>query len=255
VDGLDFSESKLYRVEEGLSALPKVADLKQLLQRYGIEDEEDVDFLVDIHRDSLNRGWWSAYRSTLPSGMAMYIGLEDGAKTIRAWQPDLVFGLFQTERYARAVLTVAKPVDETTTEFVERGVALRMERKEILTRENPVEVRAIIDEAALRRMIGDRDVMVEQYEEVMRLAKLDNVSVQILPMKTPTYRCYYDFTLLSFEDPMPTVVQMDTADGGSSISDKDTTVWSFSRRFDALRDGALPVGATPEFLQQLTREI
>ncbi|MFJ8230677.1 helix-turn-helix domain-containing protein [Streptomyces sp. NPDC094448] len=255
VEGLAFSESKLYRVEEGLTALPKQSDLRLLLERYNIIEEEDVEFLVDIHRDSLNRGWWSAYRSTMPSGMAMYVGLEDGAKAIRAWQPDLVFGLLQTEAYTRALFKGFKLVDELTTEFLERGVALRMERKEVLTRENPAEIRVIMDEAALRRQVGGRDVMVEQYEEIARFAALDNVSVQILPMHATTYRCFHDFTMLEFEGPLPTVVQMDIVDGGSSISDKDTTIWSFSRRFDALRDGALPVGETPNLLHQLSREI
>ncbi|MEW1546001.1 helix-turn-helix domain-containing protein [Streptomyces tsukubensis] len=255
VEGLNFSETKLYRVEEGQTALPKQSDLRELLERYGITNEEDVEFLVDIHRDSLNRGWWSAYRSTLPSGMAMYVGLEDGAKTIRVWQANVVFGLLQTEAYARALFTSAKLVDEMRTEFIERGVSLRMERQEVLTRDNPAEVRIIMDEAALRRQVGSRDVMLEQYEEIVRLAAKDNVSVQILPMSASVYRCFHDFTLLEFEGQLPRVVQMDTEDGGASISDKDTTIWSFSRRFDALRDGALPVGETPNFLLQLAREI
>ncbi|QDY81010.1 helix-turn-helix domain-containing protein [Streptomyces qinzhouensis] len=255
VEGLNFSETKLYRVEEGQTALPKQSDLRDLLERYGITDESDVEFLVEIHRDSLNRGWWSAYRSTMPSGMAMYVGLEDGAKTIRSWQPDVVFGLLQTEAYMRAMFTTAKLVDEMTTEFIERSVELRMERKDVLTRENPAEIRVLMDEAALRRQVGSREIMLEQYEELARLAETGNVSIQVLPMGASVYRCSYDFAMLEFEGSLPTVIQMDIAEGGTSISDKDTTVWSFSRRFDALRDGALPVGETPKFLQQLSREI
>ncbi|MFB7510261.1 helix-turn-helix domain-containing protein, partial [Streptomyces broussonetiae] len=154
VKGLNISDSQLYRVEKGTSAFRRASDLEALLERYGITDEEDVEFLVGIHRDGLNRGWWSTYSRTMPSGMAMYIGLEDGAKAIKAWQPDVVFGLFQTEAYARAIFEGGKPVEERTTEFVERGIALRMERQEILTRENPVEIRAILDEAVLRRVMG-----------------------------------------------------------------------------------------------------
>lgn len=255
VKGLDVSDSQLYRVEKGTSAFRKVADLVALLERYNITDKDDVEFLVNIHRDSLNRGWWSIYSRTMPSGLAMYVGLEDGCKTMRAWQPDVVLGLFQTEEYARAVFEAGKTVEERTTEFVERGIALRMERQEILTRDNPVEMRALLDEAALRRVRGSREITRRQIEHLAELSKLDNVALQVLPQTSPTYRFSYDFTLLEFGDPIPAAVQMDLADGGSNLTDKDTEVWKFSRRFDALRDGALPVGDTPSFLQQLAREI
>lgn len=256
VKGLDISGSQLYRVEQGTSAFRRAADLVAVLKQYGITDKEDVEFLVGIHRDSLNRGWWSTYARTMPSGMAMYIGLEDGAKAIRAWQPDVVPGLLQTKDYARAVFEDAKPVEERTTEYVERGIDLRMERQDILTRQdNPVEIRAILDEAVLRRVKGSREIMRQQTERLLELAALDNVTIQILPFTSPTYRADFDFVLLEFVDPIPTVVQMDTYDGAANLSDKDTEVWMFARRFDALRDGALPVVETPKFLHHLTREI
>ncbi|WP_435279752.1 helix-turn-helix domain-containing protein [Streptomyces sp. 1222.5] len=255
VKGTDISDSQLYRVERGTSAFRRAADLVTLLTRYGITDQEDVDFLVEIHRDSLNRGWWSTYARTMPSGLAMYIGLEDGAKSIRAWEPGVVFGLFQTEEYARKLFEAGKLVEEQTTEFVERGVALRMERQEILTRDSPVEIRAILDESALRRIIGTREIMVTQIERLIDLAGLDNVTLQVLPLNQSAYRAHFNFTLMDFEDPVPTVVQMDMPDGASNLTDKDTEVWRYTRRFDALRDGAIPVAETPKFLHQLSREI
>ncbi|WP_234357312.1 helix-turn-helix transcriptional regulator [Streptomyces sp. NBRC 110028] len=255
VDGLTFSPSKLHRVENGLTGLKTAAELRTLLDRYGVEDEDDVDFLMQVHRDSLNRGWWSIYRSVLPSGMGMYIGLESGARTSRTWQPNVVFGLLQTERYARELFQAAKPVEETTTEFVERHIQIRSERKKALTRrDNPLELWVIQDEASLRRVVGGPDVMREQYEEIRILAQLDNVTVQILPMVTATYRTGANFNLWEFGGPLPAVVQTDAIDG-SDISDKETTIWSFSRRFEALRAGALAPGETPAFLQQLAREI
>ncbi|WP_329175629.1 helix-turn-helix domain-containing protein [Streptomyces sp. NBC_01477] len=255
VDGLTFSISKLYRVENGLTGLKAASELRVLLDRYGVTDDEDIDFLVEIHRDSLNRGWWSQYRGTMPSGMAMYVGLESGARAIRAWHPNVVVGLLQTERYVREMLLSAKPVEESTTEFVERTIQLRMERKEHLTRkDSKLELWAILDEAALRRLTGGPDVMREQYEEIIRLSKLDNVTVQVLPMSSATYRSSFNFNLLEFEAPLLTVVQTDAAEG-ANVSDKDTTVWAFTRRFDALRAGALAPGETPTFLHRLAGEI
>ncbi|MFF9727018.1 helix-turn-helix domain-containing protein [Streptomyces gardneri] len=255
VDELGISESQYRRVENGTSAFRKHADLTAVLGRLGVTSKDDVEFLLDMHKGSLHRGWWSPFWRTMPSGMAFYVGLEDGAVSIRAWQPHVVFGLLQTEEYARALIAAAKPVDETNTETVERGAELRMQRKQVLTREDPLELRVILGEAALRNIVGSRDIMLKQYDELNRLNELDNVTIQILPSKEPTYRCAYDFTLMDFPDPLPVVAQMDTIDGGSSITDKQTDIWLFSRRFEALRDGALPVKRTPDFLHQLSREI
>ncbi|MGW6054145.1 helix-turn-helix domain-containing protein [Streptomyces sp. NPDC055189] len=255
VDGLPISESQYYRVARGLSAFRKQSDLIAVLERFGVTDEDDVQFLVDIHRDSLNRGWWSIYARTMPSGMAMYVGLEDGARSLRCWQPNLVFGLLQTDEYARAVFQHAKTVEERTTEFVERGIELRKERRSVLTREKAPEVRAILDEAACHKVMGSSAIMRAQIEHLIELSELENITIQVLPMTTPTYRCSHNFTLLEFDHPLPSVVQMDTVDGGSEISDKDTAIWQFSRRFEALRDGAVPVGDTPKFLHQLSRKI
>jgi hypothetical protein len=96
--------------------------------------------------------------------------------------------------------------------------------------------------------------MREQYEEIIRLTKLDNVTVQVLPMDGATYRSSFNFNLLEFESPQLTVVQTDGPEG-SNVSDKDTTIWAFTRRFDALRAGALAPGETPTFLHRLAGEI
>jgi transcriptional regulator with XRE-family HTH domain len=255
VRGLGFTESKLYRVENGLTSLPKVQDLKELLDRYGVTDIDDVDFLLEVHKNSLHRGWWSPYRAFMPSGFGMSVGLEGDAKILRAYQPDRMFGLFQTEAYARAQFEIAKPIDERTTEFVERNVEIRMRRKDaILRSERPVEVHAILEEAAVRRVYGGSDVMREQYEHLAELAELDHVTVQILPMALPVYRAPDNFILMEFEPPLPRVVSVDVQDT-VSLTDKDTDLWRYARRFDAMRAGAPAPRETPGFLDRLAQEM
>ncbi len=255
VKGLGFTESKLYRVENGLTGLPKVQDLKELLDRYGVTDPDDVEFLLEIHKNSLHRGWWSPYRSLMPSGFGMSVGLEGDAKILRVYQPDVVYGLFQTQAYMRAQFEVAKPVDERTTEFVERNIEIRMRRKEAITRsDRPVEVHAILEEAVLRRVFGDVDVMREQYEHLAELAALDHVTVQILPMAEPVYRARDNFVLMEFEPPLPRVVSMDIQDT-VSLTDKDTDIWRYARRFDVMRAGAPGPRETSGVLERLAQEM
>jgi len=255
VEGLGFSESKLNKVELGLISFPRVQDLEALLDRLDVTSFDDRETLLTLQRDSLSREWYTPYRDTMPSGMPLYAGLEADARAMRAWQPSYVFGLLQTEAYMRALFLTGKPVEETTTEFIENNVRLRLQRKELITRpESPVILRVILDEAVLRRMIGGPEVMLGQFEEIARLAELDNVTVQVLPHKQVTYRADLNFILLEFDDPLDPVVQSDIP-GTITVTDKPIDVAKYARRFDAMRDEALGPSATAGFLKQLTREI
>ncbi|MFF3460520.1 helix-turn-helix domain-containing protein [Streptomyces sp. NPDC002730] len=253
--GLGFSDTKLGRVETGHNSLPRSGDMENLLDRLGVDDIDDREALQTLNRDSLSRDPWMPYRDVMPSGMPMYVGLEADAREMRAWQPMYIFGLLQTETYARAQFMVAKPVEETTTPFVENNVRLRMERKQAITREDsPLTLRVILDESALRRMIGGPDVMREQYEEIERLAARDNVAVQILPQKLVTYRADINFAVLDFDDPVDSIVQSDIP-GTITVTDKPSDVWKYNQRFNSMRDEALGPSATAGFLHQLAREI
>ncbi len=251
---LGCSDTKITRVESGHNSLPRVADLEKLLDAYGVQDIDDRDDLTTLHRDSLSTDWWMPYRAFMPSGMPMYVGLEQEAVTMRAYQPHYVFGLLQTENYTRSLFMTSKPVDETTTEFVETNVRLRMLRKEVLTRVDPVELRVILDEAALRKMIGGPEVMAEQYVEIQRITEMDHVTVQVLPLKLNTYRADANLAVLDFAPGLDSIVQVDVP-GTIAVSDKSREVWKYNRRFDAMREGALAPSATVDFLQRLIEEL
>ncbi|QLE72499.1 helix-turn-helix domain-containing protein [Streptomyces rectiverticillatus] len=251
---IESSEAKLNRVETGHNQLPRVRDLEDLLDFYGVTDPDDRDHLLMLHRESLSSDWYRPYQNFLPSGAVLYAGLETDAATIRAWHSQVVFALLQTESYARSIFMTSKSVDERTTEFVEENVALRMKRKEILLREDPPELRVILDEAALRRAIGSPEIMREQYKEIERVAALDHVTVQIMPQNLVTYRSGANFVLLNFDAKLDSVVMLESA-LGTTLSDKTREVGAYTRRFDAMREGALAPVKTPEFLHRLAREI
>ncbi|MGW5442575.1 helix-turn-helix domain-containing protein [Streptomyces asiaticus] len=256
VQGFSFSDTKLQRVETGLQDLRSASDLRKLLTLYGVTDEEEVERLVAVQREASSREWWTPLATELTSGMPRFLGIEAAAQEIRAYNPTLILGLLQTEAYARTRHVSAKPLDETTTEFVEQSVEVRMRRKEALTRdEDPLRFWAILYEPALRHIVGDAELMREQYDEIAKLAALDNVTVQVLPQTMRGYLFAHNFSILLLGDTMPTTIQVDTAFGTSSISDKRREVGRFSRQFDALSRSALPPEDTPRFLHQLSREI
>ncbi|MFE1959891.1 helix-turn-helix domain-containing protein [Streptomyces sp. NPDC059479] len=254
VQGLKaLSEASLARVENGeLNFRRNVGDLRALLKRYKVSDDELIEQLIELNREAPNEDWLPQYRSFMPAGMPHFVGLEAEATQINAYHPTVVYSSLQTESYARALFEVQRPVEDTTSEFIQRNVELRMERKKrVLTREEPVRLRIILGEAALRIPVGGDEVMREQYFEIAKLAKQDHVSVQVLPFKRG-YRATNDFTILDLGD-LPARVQTDNAWGGVSTSDKPREVDRFTRRFNTMVGLALGLSDTIEFLEDLAR--
>ncbi|MFF4225864.1 helix-turn-helix domain-containing protein [Streptomyces abikoensis] len=255
VAGLGFSEAQLQRVETGSIPLKQAGHLRKLLDRYGVADEEHIDSLVRLHRESGSQEWTS-FASTVHASVRTFFGVESVARGVKAWHPTLVLGLLQTERYATAVFEMEKMHDEFTSEYIEQSVRLRMMRKQLLTRQDdPVMLWAILGEAALRHTIGSTDVMHEQYAEIAALSELENVTVQILRTNEVGYRFHSDFTILDLGESLPSTIQVDVPWGAVSMSDKPREVGRFSRKFNALQASAMPPEQTPGFLRKLSREI
>ncbi|QNP72708.1 helix-turn-helix domain-containing protein [Streptomyces roseirectus] len=254
VVGLKISEASLQRIESGSLNFRNVGDLRKLLDKYGVTDPDIIDGLISLNKESNKQDWLTQFRGLTPTGMPAFVGIEPEARSMKVYHPSLVYGLLQTERYAVAVHELHKPIEEHTSEFVSQSVELRMRRQEVLTRDNPVELHAILGEAALRYPIGGADVMREQYARIEEMASWDHVTVQVLPFR-PSYRSPDDFAILDFGNNFPPRVQVDSAWGPVSTSDKPREVNRFMRRFNAMTASALSPEDTPAFLHRLEREL
>jgi transcriptional regulator with XRE-family HTH domain len=212
VKGLPFDESTLQRVETGWKSFRQAGHLRKLLERYGITNEEQVNRLIAFQREGSSQEWWTGTSTTMLSGMPRFLGVESAAREIRAFHPAVVPGLLQTEAYAYAVHELHKAIHETTTEFMRQSVQLRMKRREALTREDdPLKLWAILNEPALRYPVGVADVMREQYNELIRLADLENVTIQVLPQGERGYVAFHDVNIMILGEGLPTTIQSDTA--------------------------------------------
>ncbi len=174
---LECSASKISRVETGrVSVSPR--DVRDMLELYGVPAGQR-ESLVQLARDSRQKGWWHAYSDTMQPQMATYIGLESAASEIRIYEVSLIPGLLQTEDYARAVIRAG--MVNSPAEDIERRVALLMARQPAMVREDPPKIWAVLDEAALRRRVGGAGVMRLQLEHLLAQAALPNVAVQVIP--------------------------------------------------------------------------
>ncbi|MCX4693205.1 helix-turn-helix transcriptional regulator [Streptomyces sp. NBC_01408] len=133
-------------------------------------------------------------RSQLPTWFQPYAEMEARAAYISTFQAQLVYGLLQTEAYAKALLSV---------EFPDRAneiAAARLERQRVLTRENPPVLLVVLDEALLHREVGSREVMRSQLAHLLTFVERPWVQIQVLPFSTGEHTGMMgSFTLLRFE--------------------------------------------------------
>lgn len=192
------SESKISRMELGRVSF-KTRDVEDLLTLYGITDEQERNALVALAREANVAGWWHSYSDVLPNWFPTYVGLEGAASLIRVYEVQFVHGLLQTEAYARAV--VRRGMKGASEEDVEKRVALRLERQKYLVAENAPEFHIVLDEAALRRPYGDRDVMREQLQHLIDMSERPNVRLQVMPFSFGGHSGESGaFTILSFPE-------------------------------------------------------
>lgn len=222
-EAMDVSLRTVMRAE-GAETTLKAADLARFLEVCGA-DRETRDRLVELGQQARKRGgWWSAYRDLLPGP---YVQLEAEATAVRTYQPLLVPGLLQTERYARALLTTV-PTD--SPENIERHVEAKLARQERV-RSGDLAMHAVIDESALAR-IGDDDLAREQLKHLQALAKLPNVTLLAVPWTAGLYPAAgLAFVVLSFAAAIDPDVAMAETIGGERYFDDAEEVAVMNARF------------------------
>jgi transcriptional regulator with XRE-family HTH domain len=246
---LGCAQSKISRIENGRSPVSP-GDVRLMLEFYGVEGDR-VDQLVGLARESKQKGWWQPYASALPKSLQTYIGLEAEAKLLRTYESQLIPGLLQTEVYARAVIRTDVGVAE---EDVERRIAVRISRQELLTHKRPLRLWTLIDEAALRRPVAGAEVMGAQLRHLAEVAKLRHVTVQVLPYSAGEHPCMSGaFVLMSFPDPHDSdVVYLEDLNGGQLIGKPDEAQ-RFGLIFDRLVAKAYDAPTSLQMIESVYR--
>ena len=204
------SESKISRLELGRVGF-KVRDVDDLLTLYKLDDEVERDRLLTLARDANNPGWWQRYDDLTPQWFHSYLGLEMAADLIRTFELQFVPGLLQTPEYAKAVIQLGRQDVPLPKAEVDRLVSLRMGRQQVLTRQRPARLWAVLDESVLRRPIGSPQILRNQLEYLIEASRRHNVTLQIIPFEQGGYTATGGaFTLLRFNDAdLPDIVYIE----------------------------------------------
>ena len=176
---LKWSPSKISRYERARTGL-RPGEVERLLDYYGIAGPRRA-LLLELAQDAAQKGWWEEYTDSLSADYQQFIGLEHEAHSIAIWHVDVVPGLLQTEAYARYIISSYSRVEPIPPGMVGRMVKVRMRRQQILTREG-FQLSVVLDESILTRRIGDKPVMYEQLQRLVREADRPNITLQVLPL-------------------------------------------------------------------------
>jgi len=240
------SHSKISRMEHGRVGF-KERDIADLLTLYGIGPGEERDALLGLARVANTPGWWQGYSDTLPHWLEPYFGLEAAASFIREYELQFVPGLLQTEEYARAVIRLGSA---PTEEEIDRRTDARISRQQILHREDPPKLWAVMDESALRRVVGSREIMREQLRQLIDICEHEAVTLQVLPFAAGAHRALGGaFTILRFSEPdLRDVVYIEQLTSALYL-DKPTEVDSYLEVIEEVCLQAEPSTRTPAILK------
>jgi hypothetical protein len=255
-ENLEWSPSKLIRVEGGRSSITKV-DLDALLDQYGLKSESQREKLQDLNRRARGRGWWDTYRDDISPTYLNYIGYEAGAAFIRQFPGTVVPGLLQTREYA--VELTAGAVEK---EKVAAVVRLRLQRQsELAQRSSPPRQYYVLDEAVIRRHIGideDPAIMPNQLLYIADKAQNDElITVRVIPFKAGAHAGLSGpFTLLQFDGDLPDILYLDAGRGSIvMVNGGEPQVAEYASDFEALLTDALSADDSIDFIRSAAEDM
>ncbi|MEV0120839.1 helix-turn-helix transcriptional regulator [Streptomyces sp. NPDC050703] len=244
------SQSKISRLENGRRSISQ-RDVRDLCGVYEVDDHRIVDSLMQMAKDSRQQGWWHSF-GDIP--YSVYIGLETDAASLRVYDPQVVPGLLQTRAYAEALITGALP--ETTPTDIEKRVQVRMRRQErISAPENPLRLWTVLDESALRRVVGSRHLMRDQLEHLVEQSQLPHVTVQVIPFDMGAHPGLNgQYAILEFPDAADSSVVYIEGVTSDLYLEKANDVQQYSVMYEHLRAQALNVDQSRQLIADIAKE-
>jgi transcriptional regulator with XRE-family HTH domain len=240
---LDCSAAKVSRIETG-RLLARVPDVRNMLDLYQV-DQPARDELLDLVRESREKGWWQSYSDVVDEVYGQSLGYEDSASEIWSYDQYVINGLLQTREFAYAVAANRLDVPDP---HVDRNVEVRMIRQAILDRREPPRLFFVLDESVLQRLaaIGGT-VGRHQVDHLLNLADRPNITIQVQPYSVGI-TVHLSFTVYSFPDPTePRVVYLNGL-VDSVIESRVGAVGQYIANFETVRGLALSPEESRAFL-------
>ncbi|MFE9699697.1 helix-turn-helix domain-containing protein [Streptomyces sp. NPDC006270] len=238
-----------YETQEGTVRWPIV---DALCRQYDATEAERCA-IVALAKNAKQQGWWGPYTDSIPADMNLLLTLEDEAVGEDHFSCMYVPGLLQTREYSTAIQQANEM--RLAPEEVERLVDIRMRRQEILARERPPHLWAVLDESVIRRVVGSPAIMREQLSQLLRANESPDITLQVLPFTAGAHAAALgSFVILGGTEPSLDVVYVDLH-VGSVFMEKDHELSRYRLAFDYLRAQALDMAASSAVIERACEEI
>jgi transcriptional regulator with XRE-family HTH domain len=251
---MDWSISKIIRIETGAVGI-STNDLTALLRLYKVRDPRRVKDLIARGRAARKQTWYSKYRPILTPTYFQYIEYETSASIIRSYEELVVPGLLQTEEYADSITRQYRP--NVTAKTASTLVEVRMKRQALLLeRPNPPLLFFILDEAVIRRLLGDESLRKQQLEKFISMAERPEVVIEIVPFGVGLHSGMSNvFSILEFPGPSEDVLYFEGVHESIFSRNMTEDVTVYRELFEELRSISLGPKGTLDYLVTAADEI
>lgn len=241
---LQFNQSNVSKLENGVYPASR-EHVESYIRVCGVEDPKQQSDVLTICRDVLRKGWWDGYSRELAAELMDRIWLESKAVHIDSFEPILIPGLLQTTAYALAVMRTHQP--SATDEELERWLEVRATRQLIIIRQEPITFRAIVDEAAIKRTMVDKETGATQLAYLAQAAQRPNLELRILPQSSGLHASMSgSFEVLKLKEPYPEAGLLNTPSGEVCVEGE--TVEDLNHRYDQLLELSLSPEASRDYI-------
>jgi transcriptional regulator with XRE-family HTH domain len=248
--GLD--QSSLYRIERGLNK-PQRRTVMTLLKLYEVSGDRQTTLLGWL-KESGQTDWFQVYEPHLPEQYQAYVAFEYEAESLLNFESMFMPGLLQTEDYARAVVDRVTAGEGLTAEDIQRRIEVRMQRQSVLHRPTPMQLYAVIDEAAIRREVGGAQVMRAQLEHLVRACAMPQVRIQIVPFGAGAHPGMPgSFVVMQFADPFDAPLVYTDGSAGDAFLETERDVARFASKFETIAGLALSQTQSKKMIQEAAR--
>jgi transcriptional regulator with XRE-family HTH domain len=238
------SPSKVSRMETGQRGAT-ARDIRDLCDLYGVADPVQREHLTKLAAEGKQQGWWRSY----DLDFATYVGFEEAAVSLKHFATVTVMGLVQTPGYARAMHLGG--FQDFTPERIDELVEVRMKRQQLLSRQPPLRLHIIFDEAVLRREVGGPAVMGEQLEHLIEVAESSQITIQVIPHSAGAHPAMEsNFSIFEFDRSAPDVVYVEGLVGWLYL-ERQQELDRYHEVFERLRKQALSPRESIELIAEI----
>ncbi|WP_371783683.1 helix-turn-helix domain-containing protein [Streptosporangium subroseum] len=243
--------STVSRFEAGLYPA-RTPDVIALLDLYGVAGEQRREGLIRLSRDVWQSGWWDAYSEVVSLGIVDYAWLESRAQQIRSFDALVIPGLLQTQHYMEAMIRAEDP--DASPDQINRWIEFRQTRQQVMTAKEAPNFVAVLDEAALRRLVGGSEVMRDQLDQLAVAAGQTNTEIRVLPLTAGAHASPDgSFRIFELPEPYPAVAYVPSPAG--AIYAEAEAADRLKLKFDRICHASLTAKKSIELIMAIAEDL